>query len=126
MRSRTTSSGLNSKGVKASQETLKKTSAGADEKLDRLLDILNRPRMKLDHAKEVKFVLKSMKHDKKWLVHFLQAKGLHLLSAQLVNFHTNPEVLVGGTDVQYELLLCMKCAMNSQVTYIYMLNCDMI
>ena len=112
MRSRTTSNGPNSR-VQTPQGGLRKTSS--DEKLDRLLDLLNRPQLKLDHAKEVKQVLKSMNHDKKWLVQFLQAKGLHLLSAQLVNFHTNPDVVVGGTDVQLELLLCMKSAMNSQL-----------
>jgi hypothetical protein len=40
-----------------------------------------------------------------------------LLSAQLVNFHTNPAVVgaEGGTAVQFELLLSIKSAMNSQV-----------
>lgn len=83
-----------------------------DEKLDRVLNVLNRSTFSLAHAKEVKETLKAA--NKQWLVQFLKAKGLHLLSTQLLNFHTDPAVLAGGTATQYELLLGVKSAMNSQ------------
>lgn len=85
----------------------------SDDKLDRLLHVLNRSSLTIEHAKEVKDILKTA--NKQWLIQFLKAKGLHLLSSQLVNFHTNPDALAGGTAIQYELLLAVKSAMNSQV-----------
>jgi len=85
----------------------------SDDKLDRLLHVLNRSYLTIEHAKEVKDILKTA--NKQWLIQFLKANGLHLLSSQLVNFHTNPDALAGGTAIQYELLLAVKSAMNSQV-----------
>jgi hypothetical protein len=113
VRSRSTSGGVNPRAAGSSLGSHKKGSADDKDKLDRLLQVLNRSSLTIEQAKEVKEVLKTA--NKQWLVQFLKSKGLHLLSSQLVSFHTNPDVLAGGTAIQYELLLAVKSAMNSQV-----------
>ena len=110
VRSRSSSSGVSSKA----QSSLGiRKSVVSEDKLDKLLHVLNRSTLTIDHARDVRETLKSA--DKKWTINFLKAKGLHLLSVQLVNFHTNPTVLTDGPNIIYELLLAVKSAMNCKL-----------
>lgn len=79
------------------------------EKINSLLlcDIIT-----LENAIRVKEALKTA--TKAWLFQFLKMDGLHNLLSMLLKFQSMDDKEPNELRIQYELLLCVKSAMNSQ------------
>jgi hypothetical protein len=88
---------------------IKKEPEKIAEKINSLL--LNET-ITLENAIRVKEALKSA--TKAWLFQFLKMDGLHNLISMLLKFQSIDDKEPNELRIQYELLLCVKSAMNSQ------------
>jgi hypothetical protein len=66
----------------------------------------------LENSIRVKEALKTA--TKAWLFQFLKMDGLHNLISMLLKFQSMDDKEPNELRIQYELLLCVKSAMNSQ------------
>jgi hypothetical protein len=97
------------RGVLAAKPEMKKEPEKIAEKINGLL--LNET-ITLDNAIRVKEALKTA--TKAWLFQFLKMDGLQNLISLLLKFQSIDDKEPNELRIQYELLLCIKSAMNSQ------------
>ena len=109
---RTSTRAINDKPTTPSSATPVRRTQEPEKMAEKINSLLLNETITLENSIRVKEALKTA--TKAWLFQFLKMDGLHNLLSMLLRFQSMDDKEPNELRIQYELLLCVKSAMNSQ------------
>lgn len=108
---RTSTRAINDKPSSTATPPVRRTQE-PEKMAEKINSLLLNEMITLENSIRVKEALKTA--TKAWLFQFLKMDGLHNLLSMLLRFQSMDDKEPNELRIQYELLLCVKSAMNSQ------------